>query len=104
MRGNQCATRRPWVQLSIAEGEPARCPSFRRTSRRYQTCLGVGKRGLLFLGDGGQGGFDDVEAFVELSFGDTEGKEDADNVVKGTGGDRDQPVFIAELGDLFGFG
>jgi len=65
---------------------------------------GVGERGLFFFGDGGQGGFDDVETFVELSFGDHEWDEDADHVVESAGSDRDESVFIAELGDLFGLG
>src|SRR5580698_10516612 len=97
MRGDEFATRRARAQLSIAGKEPARC-------RRYKTSLVVRQSGLLFLGDGGSRGFDHVETFVELSFGDDERHEDANYVVESAGGDRDEPVFVAKFRDLLGFG
>ena len=66
--------------------------------------LRVGERGLFFLGDGGDGRFDDVEAFVELRVGDHERNENADHVVECARGDRDQSVFVAKFGDLLCFG
>ena len=58
---------------------------------------------MLGLGDGGEGGFDDVESFVELFVGDDEWNEDADDVVKRAGGDGDKAVLVAVAGDLLGF-
>src|SRR6516162_358040 len=60
--------------------------------------------GVLGLGDRGEGGFDDVESFVELFIGDDERDEDADDVVEGAGGDGDKAVLVAVAGDLLGFG
>ncbi len=51
------------------------------------------------LGDGGEGSFDDAEAFVELLVGDDERDEDADDVVEGAGGDGDEAVLVARLGE-----
>ena len=59
---------------------------------------------MFWLGHGGEGGFEDGEAFVELFVSDDEGDEDADYVVEGAGGEDVEAVFVAVLGHLFRFG
>src|SRR5260370_10831776 len=66
--------------------------------------LRAGEGGVGALGDGGEGSFDDAEAFVELLVGDDERDEDADDVVEGAGGDGDEAVLVAVARDLFGLG
>ena len=66
--------------------------------------LSVGKRGVLLLHDGGERGFDDAEAFVELLIGDDERNEDANHIVESAGRDGDEAVLAAILGDGLGFG
>jgi len=64
----------------------------------------VREGGLFLFRDGGKGGFDDTETFVELLVGDQQGDEDADHVVECSGGDDDEAVLVAIFGDSFGFG
>src|SRR6516165_10195710 len=71
---------------------------------RLRVSTRAGQGGVLGLGDRGEGGFDDVESFVELFVGDDERDEDADDVVEGAGGDGDKAVLVAVAGDLLGFG
>src|SRR5256884_7035620 len=66
--------------------------------------LSVGKRGVFLLHDGGEGGSDDTEAFVELPVGDYQRNEDANHIVESSGGDGDEAVLAAILGDGLGFG
>src|SRR5438874_13356858 len=66
--------------------------------------LSVGKRGLFLLHEGGERGFDDAEAFVELLVGDHQRNEDANHIVESSSGDGDEAVLVAILGDGFGLG
>src|SRR5882724_2844247 len=68
-----------------------------RRSRMRQCCL-------LLLRDRSQRSLDDVKAFVELLVADDERHENANHVVEGAGGDGDEAVLVAILGDLFGLG
>src|SRR2546430_15114043 len=65
--------------------------------------LGVGKRGMFLLHDGGERGFDHSEAFVELPVGDYQRNEDANHIVESAGGNGDEAVLVAIHGDGFGF-
>src|SRR5438477_6762062 len=66
--------------------------------------LGVGKRWLLVLRDGGERGLYHTKAFVELLIGDDERNEDANHIVESAGGNGDEAVLVAILGDGLGFG
>src|SRR5438876_2295830 len=59
---------------------------------------------MFLLHDGGEGGSDDTEAFVELPVGDYQRNEDANHIVESSGGDGDEAVLVAILGDGLGFG
>src|SRR5438094_9258539 len=66
--------------------------------------LSVGKRGPLLFHDGGERGLDDTETFVELAVGDYQRNEDANHIVESAGGNGDEAVLVAILGNGFGFG
>src|SRR2546429_7628794 len=66
--------------------------------------LSVGKRGVFLLHDGGEGGSDDTEAFVEVPVGDYQRNEDANHIVESSGGGGDEAGLVAILGDGLGFG
>src|SRR5690349_831442 len=83
-------------------------PSGKRTPRNACATkpgrLRAGEGGVLGLSDGGERGFDDVEAFSELLVGDNQRDENADDVVEGARGDGDEAVLVAKPRDLLGFG
>ena len=64
---------------------------------------GAGEGGTLGFGHGGERGFNDVEAFIELLVGDHEWHEDANDVVECAGGDGDEAVLVAVARDLLSF-
>src|SRR6266404_4110821 len=65
---------------------------------------GARKRRLLVLRNGRERGLNHGESFVELLVGDDQRDENANHVVKGASGDRDEAVLVAILGDGLGLG
>src|SRR5208282_371626 len=66
--------------------------------------LGVRQRGLLAFRDACQGGFEHVEAFVELLVGNNERNQNANDIVERACRDHDEAVLVAIFGDLLCFG
>ena len=63
----------------------------------------VRKRSVFRLRDRREGRLDYAEAFVKLFIGDNQRNQNADDVVKRSGGDGDEAVLVAETRDLLGF-
>src|SRR6266700_4094767 len=95
----------PEKSSQVFELEQSPFSQSNRGNARYKGGHGSGARegSALRLGDGGERGFDDVEAFVELLVGDDKRDEDANHVLQRAGGDGDEAVLVAITRDLLGF-
>src|SRR5205814_6440476 len=93
---DRASTRR--LEAGATKGTGLKTRHYRRGRLR------AGEGGALRLSDGGERGFDDVEAFIKLFVGDHKRDEDANDVVEGARGDGDEAVLVAVARDLPGLG